>query len=320
MRLKCDNYITKKPPQSIHATQSIETIASIVSAYHYNTPLALSSPYEKLLPTPSRPGFTFQTSGSTGTPKQVHLTKENLTYSALGVNEYLNISPSTSWELKLPLFHVAGVGILIRMLLANGIVTLGEPADIISLVPTQLPNPTPTIIVGGAPLPNHLKSPQIIESYGMTEMASTITLNGDLLKYRKLKIDDESRIHVAGEVLTPDCPTPYYATQDKGTLTDKLTLLGRLDRTIIKGGENIDPTEIEKALLSIPQINRAIVIPLEDPYYGEVPIAFIEPFLKITPNLPKFKYPSAYYPIPKTKNLKPSKSELLASCKTSLTS
>ena len=55
-----------------------------------------------------------------------------------------------------------------------------------------------------------------------------------------------------------------------------LIVSGRRDAMFISGGENIHPEEIEAALLSLPGISQAIVVPRLHPEYGFRPVAFIQ--------------------------------------------
>jgi long-chain acyl-CoA synthetase len=50
---------------------------------------------------------------------------------------------------------------------------------------------------------------------------------------------------------------------------------GRLKDLIIRGGANISPSEVEKALASHPGVQDAAVVGIEDRIFGEVPIAFV---------------------------------------------
>jgi O-succinylbenzoic acid--CoA ligase len=78
----------------------------------------------------------------------------------------------------------------------------------------------------------------------------------------------------------------------------------------ISGGENIHPEEIEKALLSIPGITQAIVVPKDDKEFGQRPIAFIKFYAgpleedhiirNLQAVLPRFKVPIAFYPWPQS--------------------
>ena len=75
----------------------------------------------------------------------------------------------------------------------------------------------------------------------------------------------------------------------------------------ISGGENIQPEEIEKVLLSIPGVIEAVVVPKEDVEFGHRPVAFIKHDSGISADqiikhcaqsLPKFKIPTVFYPWP----------------------
>lgn len=54
------------------------------------------------------------------------------------------------------------------------------------------------------------------------------------------------------------------------------TITGRFKDIIIRGGENIYPLEIEDRLVQHPAIDRAIVVGLPDPKYGEKVAAFLQ--------------------------------------------
>ncbi|MEV0223804.1 type I polyketide synthase [Streptomyces sp. NPDC050704] len=56
-----------------------------------------------------------------------------------------------------------------------------------------------------------------------------------------------------------------------------LTVTGRVGELIIRGGENIHPTEIEQALLRCPGVADAVVVGAPDEVLGEVPVAFVVP-------------------------------------------
>ncbi|MFC2136458.1 class I adenylate-forming enzyme family protein, partial [Bacteroidota bacterium] len=69
----------------------------------------------------------------------------------------------------------------------------------------------------------------------------------------------------------------YYLTSDYGFINDDgyLQIEGRTDDIIISGGENINPREIEDALLNHPAILEAVVIKMKDQKWGEVPQAVV---------------------------------------------
>jgi acyl-CoA synthetase (AMP-forming)/AMP-acid ligase II len=69
----------------------------------------------------------------------------------------------------------------------------------------------------------------------------------------------------------------WFATRDLGRLdTDGyLFIEGRADDTIIRGGENIAPAEIEDVLLAYPGIAEAAVIGVPDPEWGQRLVAVV---------------------------------------------
>lgn len=69
----------------------------------------------------------------------------------------------------------------------------------------------------------------------------------------------------------------WFCTRDAGWLDDHgyLFVEGRADDTIIRGGENIAPAEIEEALLGHPAISDAAVVGLPDDEWGQVIAAVV---------------------------------------------
>jgi len=77
-----------------------------------------------------------------------------------------------------------------------------------------------------------------------------------------------------GSRLTSD---GWFPTRDNGYLDPDgyLFVLGRADDTIIRGGENIAPSEIETVLMTHPDIRDCAVAGLPDPEWGHVIGAFV---------------------------------------------
>lgn len=71
----------------------------------------------------------------------------------------------------------------------------------------------------------------------------------------------------------------WYRTGDRGKLDDrgKLVILGRQKDMIIRGGQNIYPTEIENLLISHPRVSGAAVVGMPDPVMGERVCAYVAP-------------------------------------------
>ena len=71
----------------------------------------------------------------------------------------------------------------------------------------------------------------------------------------------------------------WLATGDLGYFDadGRISVVGRIKRLIISGGENIHPAEIEHALESLDAVREAAVIGVGDEKWGEVPVAVVVP-------------------------------------------
>jgi O-succinylbenzoic acid--CoA ligase len=284
-----------------------------------NPPFIQTAPPQSLL---------LLTSGSTGTPKIAILPMKSLLANAEGAIGPLDLRPNDQWKLNLPLYHVGGIGVILRCILARATIVLDESPNIthISCVPTHLYRATPIyknlrcLLVGGAPIPSYPFP--IFRTYGLTEMGSMVTLNGKVLPNREVKLGSDGEIWVRGPCLfqgylNEPMVTDWFATKDLGKMENgQLEILGRKDWMFISGGENIQPEEIEAHLLQIPDVIDAVVLPKEDPEFGKRPIAVVsahrvfslsEMQTILAKVLPKFKIPIALHfidEIPKQNNLK----------------
>jgi o-succinylbenzoate---CoA ligase len=168
-------------------------------------------------------------------------------------------------------------------------------------------------------------------SYGSTEMASQIatsTNNEALipLPFRKIKIVNKEilitgKTRFVGYFRDQNIKhNNYFASSDLGELNGNiLKIIGRKDRLFISGGENIQPEEIEKVLLTFQGVSQAFVLPIDDSIYGQRPIAFIKwnnsdqsTELKafMDDKLISFKRPLHYLSFPETQGIKPNKKQL----------
>jgi O-succinylbenzoic acid--CoA ligase len=108
----------------------------------------------------------------------------------------------------------------------------------------------------------------------------------------------------------------WFASKDLGQLKNNiLSIIGRQDRLFISGGENIQPEEIEKVLLTFEEIKKAVIVAVDDDKYGQRPVAFLD--CEISPSL-KMKISSAlsYFKIPVRYLILPSQIGLKISLKT----
>lgn len=264
------------------------------------------------------------TSGSTSTPKIASLSLSNLVASAEGAIPLLGLKPGDQWLLSLPLFHVGGIGIMMRCILARATITTTETPDLthLSYVPTQLYRATPLhkklkcLLLGGAPISNIPERLPIFASYGLTEMGSLVAAKyrpaneylGHPLPNREVQVAEDGEILVKGSCLfqgyyrdgkiTP--PGVWFATGDLGKWCPSkgLAIEGRKDWQFISGGENIQPEEIERAISLMPEVQEVVVIPKNDPEFGKRPVAVIHGKATLEQirtflidKLPKYKIP-----------------------------
>lgn len=310
---------------------------------------------------PSLPLTYILTSGSSSTPQICVHSFSNHAINAQTSNEHLNFTRGKSWLCSLPLYHVSGLSLIFRSVLAKA--TLIQKSDKIektlknekithiSLVPTQLKRlinqksllSLDCILLGGAPIYKELlkeadqRHLPLFPTYGLTEMSSQVFTYCAKekkmipLPQREFMIDQNQELYLKGPTLflgylqegslsLPLTPNGWYATKDLANIENgNFVFLGRKDHLFISGGENIQPEEIERILLSHPEIEEAIVLPIPDEEFGHRPIAFIKALslisqasleLFIKPLLPKYKHPLEYHPL-KYSGLKPSRKGLL---------
>ena len=194
--------------------------------------------FEKSVCLPDEVDLLIATSGTTGFPKLVALSIANFIWSAKGSSENILVDLNDNWLVSLPLFHVGGMSIIFRTMLAGGNTIISPKilnADFIdqnkithfSLVATQLAHfiqtkvplnkETKAILLGGSKIPQVLiqKSIEldlpIHTSYGCSEMASQVCTTskgatmrelmtaGKILAGRQVKIDQDGRIQLNGK-------------------------------------------------------------------------------------------------------------------------
>jgi acyl-CoA synthetase (AMP-forming)/AMP-acid ligase II len=86
-----------------------------------------------------------------------------------------------------------------------------------------------------------------------------------------------------GSVLDAD---GWFPTKDVAMLDDGgyLFIGGRSDDTIIRGGENIAPAEIEDVLVEHPWVRDCVVVGPEDPEWGQIIVAVVVPEKNAAPD------------------------------------
>jgi O-succinylbenzoic acid--CoA ligase len=189
---------------------------------------------------------------------------------------------------------------------AVGAAVAEHRATIVSLVPTMLTRlldagvPLERLrcaLLGGGPLPPALleraldAGVRVAPTYGLTECASQVATMapgetaerpgsaGPPILTTELRIDDDDLICVRGPSVAPGelAEDGWLHTSDLGRLDEEgyLYVLGRADDTIVTGGKNVAPAEVEQALLEHPGVADAAVHSREDPEWQEAVVATV---------------------------------------------
>jgi O-succinylbenzoic acid--CoA ligase len=242
------------------------------------------------------------TSGTTSEPRAVELTYGNWLWSALGSAVALGHPAGERWLCALPLTHVGGLSILLRSAIAGTTVLLHErwsteavlfaldDATIVSLVPTTLqrlldaglrePPALRWALLGGAPIPPALldraraAGVPVAPTYGLTEACSQVTTNGVPLFCTRVRLAGDGEVLVSGPTVAGG---GELETGDLGAFDDRgrLRITGRKADTIVTGGENVAPAEVEAVLEAHPAVAEAAVHGREDPEWGEAVVATV---------------------------------------------
>jgi o-succinylbenzoate---CoA ligase len=153
-------------------------------------------------------------------------------------------------------------------------------------------------LVGGGPVPQaliaraHEAGIPVSATYGLTEACSQVTTGGPPLFCTRVRIDGASpagpgvesgvgEIMVSGPTVAPASRDPdgWLRTGDLGSLDERgfLRVTGRIADTIVSGGENVAPAEVEAVLESHPDVLEAAVLARPDPDWGEAVAAIVVP-------------------------------------------
>jgi O-succinylbenzoic acid--CoA ligase len=257
------------------------------------------------------------TSGTSGRPAPVELTYGNFLWSAMGSALALGLDADERWLCPLPVSHVGGLSILVRSAIHGTTAVLHERFDagavaaalpsctLVSLVPTMLAR----VLDAGVPEPGRLRcaligggpvAPAVLEragaagiplaqTYGLTQACSQVTTSavgdpstaGPPLFCTSVTIAGDGEILVSGPTVAPDAAGPggVLQTGDLGELDERgrLTVTGRRSDTIVTGGENVAPAEVEAVLEAHPAVAEAAVHARPDPEWGEAVVATVVP-------------------------------------------
>lgn len=255
------------------------------------------------------------TSGTTAEPKPVELTLANQDAAAAASAAALGVDAADRWLCPLPLFHIAGLAILVRCARSATTAVLherfhtgqvrraleGGDATLVSLVPAQLQRlrdagfeSAPALramLLGGGPVP-----PDLLEwavgtglparcTYGMTETSSQVVVTevgetaGRPLGGVAIETAADGEILIRGNMVAPRAIAAdgWLHTRDLGRIDrhGRLHVEGRLDDLIVTGGEKVAPAAVEAVLVAHPAVADAAVAGLPDEEWGEAVTAFV---------------------------------------------
>jgi o-succinylbenzoate---CoA ligase len=253
------------------------------------------------------------TSGSTGAPKGVQLSAAALTASAAASLRRIGAGPADRWLCCLPTFHISGIGVLVRSLIAgtepvicasvSPEILAGAGCQDVSLVPTQLrrlldggatPGPVRTVLLGGAAAPDGLLSEaraagwRVVTTYGMSETCGGCVYDGVPLDGVEVRTDADGRILISGPVLfsgyrlqpgltAASLDGGWFRTADLGVVASdgRVQVRGRADDVIISGGEKVVPGEVEAVLGTSDGVAGVVVVGVPDADWGDAVTAFV---------------------------------------------
>ena len=258
-----------------------------------------------------RTAAIMHTSGTTSDPRPVPLTYANWLANALGSAVALGLDRDERWLCPMPLVHVGGLSILLRSAIyattvvlhgrfdtdavLEALMSVEQRITLVSLVPTMLSrlldaglHEPPTLrwaLLGGGPIAPalleraHEAGVPVAPTYGMTEACSQIATHGWPLPGVELRLAPDAEILVRGAVVSPVALASdgWLHTGDLGAFDDRgrLAIIGRKADTIVSGGENVAPAEVEAVLLEHPAVADAAVHARPDPEWGEAVIATV---------------------------------------------
>jgi long-chain acyl-CoA synthetase len=287
------------------------------------------------------------TAGTTGWPKGTELTHFQLYMNADIPGRTVGVTPEDVILTALPLFHAFGLSVIlnlgVRFGCALSLVPRFTPEAVLATIQRDRAtvfDGVPTMFValltcpdlarydtsslrltvcGGAAMPAHVLDEferrvgvPVLEGYGMTETAVTMTQNRSVSERRRYSVGQpvwgtELQVWGADGVRLPPGPDHVGELVTRGHHTMKgyhnapeataevfsggwlhtgdlgyqdadgyVFIVDRKKELIIRGGYNVYPREVEEVLYSHPAVANAAAVGVPDPRLGEEVKAFIE--------------------------------------------
>ncbi len=289
------------PSQIFPVTNTFDCVINVLTCFIKGIPFFPYSPHLM-----EKPNITFEsgceiilhTSGSSKM-KFPSFTRKAFIASCMNTHPAFMLLESDVYLLNLPLYHVAGLCILLRAFLRGAAIAI-DPTDLslithVSMVPAQteilmqqnfFPN-LKALLLGGSKISSSLADSLVASgyplyvTYGLTEMCSHVFVEkykkGEGLYFTKPLRGRKVTINKKGILLIkPSWLSSYYNTNDLFSFEDgKYRILARADDMFISGGENIYPDEIKRVLMKIPGIKRVEIEIKEHIKWGNRPFVSI---------------------------------------------
>ncbi len=289
-------------------SHSLKDVIAILSCLVKGIPFF---PYSNKLPQrpniniPDDCDYILHTSGSSKM-KYALFQKQAIVEANLYTHPALRLQQGDVYLLNLPLYHVAGLSVLMRAFLRGGAIAI-EPSDPtiithLSMVPAQtaklleetLYPKLKVLLLGGSKVDKtladvlHHKGYPLFITYGMTEMSSHVTVekyHPDLgvsferfLPGRIVQNNEELLVKGPGKFIRylDEKEQEFHKSGDVLEEKDgRYVVKKRKDNMFISGGENIHPEEIKRALLSHPAILNVTIKTIDHFKWGKRPFVSI---------------------------------------------
>lgn len=153
------------------------------------------------------------------------------------------------------------------------------------------------ILVGGQSLPAELADRasvagvRVVRTYGSSETSGGCVYDGIPLSGVGVRIVD-GEVQISGPVLasgylddpertasafvTDAAGTRWYRTGDLGEFDGVLRVTGRRDNVIVSGGINVSLDRVERVVRTVPGLERAVLLGVDDPRWGQASVIVIE--------------------------------------------
>jgi O-succinylbenzoic acid--CoA ligase len=132
---------------------------------------------------------------------------------------------------------------------------------------------------------------RLLRTYGSSETAGGCVYNGRPIGNTIVRVVD-GQLEISGSVLAEgylgdadrtrdrfinENGRRWYRTGDLGTVAadGTVSVSGRADNVIISGGEKVSLDAVEAVVRALPGLGDAVVVPADDPGWGQVPVVVI---------------------------------------------